>query len=366
VAGVARFLDDRGAGLAALVGAEGLGVIGERAAVLGLSPSGAVSSGGASRLLATADGLVAVSLPRPDDIASIPAWLDVEVDGDPWVTVEAELRYRSTTDVVEQATLLGLACSAVGEVVDARPVLVERRGDAACRPSGGLVVANLTSLWAGPLAGDVLARLGARVIKVESTTRPDGARSTPAFFEALHTRCESVDLAFDTDHGHAQLRDLLAAVDVVIEGSRPRALEQMGIDARSVTAHGPRIWISITAHGRELPHGHRVGFGDDAAAAGNLVGWFGNEPTFLADAIADPVTGLTVAATVAQLAEHGGRWLVDVALSRVAAWTAPTDDDEVVKPSFSSPPPRGRVDPGASLPLGRDTAAVLAGFMIEP
>lgn len=367
VAGLTRFLDDRGGGIARLVGANGVGIIGERAAALGLSPSDTTSCGGASRLLACADGWLATSLARAEDIASIPAWLHVDVDDDdPWSVVRRALAHRSMGDVVEQAIALGLACCEVGEVVDSRPVLIEGLGEACSRPLDGLVVANLSSLWAGPLAGDVLARLGARVITVESINRPDGARATPAFFDALHGGCDSVALALDTDTGRIQLRDLLARMDVVIEGSRPRALQQMGIDARSLARQGPQIWLSMTAYGRDLPHGQRIGFGDDAAAAGGLIGWLGGAPVFVADAVADPITGLTVAATIVQLADRGGRWLVDVALARIAASMAPSADDEVAAPLGSPRAPQVRGDPGRPMPLGRDTAAVLAEFGVRP
>ena len=82
--------------------------------------------------------------------------------------------------VVERAVALGLACSIVGEgrrhAAGTRDPA--RRRTRRARSSGAIVV-NLASLWAGPLAADVLARIGARVINVESTARPDGARHTP-------------------------------------------------------------------------------------------------------------------------------------------------------------------------------------------
>ncbi len=357
-----EFLDLHGAGLADISSASGVGVVAERAACLGLPPAGAVTAGGAGRLLRCRDGWVAVSITRESDIDVIPAWLDVPPTGpDPWPVVERALATRAVAEVRDRAALLGLACGALGERSDDRsPVLGDRRGEAGPRPVAGLVVVNLASLWAGPLAADVLARSGARVITVESTTRPDGARATPEFFEALHGRCESVALPLGTEEGRRRLARLLERADVVIEGSRPRALEQMGIDAVELVERGPRLWVSITAHGRAGDSGMRVGFGDDAAVAGGLVGWVDGEPRFLADAIADPLAGLTAAASVVQLAASGGRWMVDVALARVAAAASAG----FAPPEGEAAPPSRRRDPGAPLPLGRDTEAVLADLGI--
>ena len=118
---------------------------------------------------------------------------------------------------------------------------------------------------------------------------------------------------------------LVARADVVIESSRPRALEQLGIDAAAAVASGPTVWVSITGHGRTGAARNRVGFGDDAAVAGGLVSWTsaavgaGVDPCFCADAVADPCSGLVAAAAAVAALAAGGRWLVDVALSGVAA-----------------------------------------------
>ena len=93
----------------------------------------------------------------------------------------------------------------------------------------GLRVVDLTALWAGPLCGDLLARGGAQVVKVESLGRPDGARRGPAaFFDQLNAHKRSVALDFTTTGGRARLAGLLVAADVVLESSRPRALDQLG------------------------------------------------------------------------------------------------------------------------------------------
>ena len=88
-------------------------------------------------------------------------------------------------------------------------------------------------------------------MKVESVHRPDGARrGPPAFYARLHGGHESVVLDFRSPAGRHDLEQLLGSADVVIEASRPRALEQLGIDAAAIVAAGPDVWVSITGHGR--------------------------------------------------------------------------------------------------------------------
>ena len=358
VLGLVDELDARGSGLANLVDAGGLGLLAERAALMGLPPSGVVSAGGASRFLQCGDEWLVLTLARDDDRALLPAWLQDDIDAgrDVWSVLAGLVADRACHDLVERAILLGLPCSAVGEVIDTRPVIAHHVGQAAALSIEGAVVVNLAALWAGPLCADVLARLGARLITVESVRRPDGGRNARRFFEALHGRSESVAVDVTTDDGRTVLEALLRRADIVIEGSRPRALEQMGIDAYLLTATGPRVWMSITAHGRGPIARDRVGFGDDAAAAGGLVGWAANDPRFIADAVADPLTGLTAAAAAVELLHSGGRWVADTSLSRTSRSVAGSTPEPKTLPARR---PYGRRDPGAPMPLGRDTDTVL-------
>ena len=80
------------------------------------------------------------------------------------------------------------------------------------------------------------------------------------------------------------------------------------------------MWLSITGHGRADPHADTGGVRRRRRGGGGLVGWVGwNARVFIADAVADPLAGVTAAAAVVQLLESPGRWMADVALSRVAA-----------------------------------------------
>lgn len=264
---------------------------------------GDVSCGGASRLLRCADGWVALTLARADDFALVPALVQAPVgdgDDDAWHAVTVWCGSRPTAAVEERAVLLGLPVGVAGSVRTSEPAHVS------VRPWRGSVrevpqVVDLSSLWAGPLCGALLADAGLDVVKVESTTRPDGARSgPPEFFDHVNRgkRHHAVDVT--TDEGRAELLALVEQADVVIEASRPRALRHLGID-RDVLERGPRVWVSITGHGRQGDAGDRVGFGDDAAVAGGLVVHDEMGPVFCADAVADPITGMVAASRTLEL-----------------------------------------------------------------
>ncbi|WP_063039335.1 CoA transferase [Nocardia pseudovaccinii] len=182
----------------------------------------------------------------------------------------------------------------------------------------GLVVVDLSSMWAGPLCAHLLGRAGARVIKVESTRRPDGARrGDPRFFDWLHGGHEQIAVDFHTPAGRETLRELVSTADVVIEASRPRAMAQLGLAPGDRMHRDGQVWLSLTGYGRAEPM--RVAFGDDAAVAGGLVGWDAGEPVFCGDAIADPLTGICAALAVCCAVLGGGGQLIDLSMRATAA-----------------------------------------------
>ena len=306
--------------------ADPLALLGERAALAGHIRAGSTSCGGSARLLPADDGWIALNLARPDDVDLVPAWLVLDAaPSDAWGAVTEAVRTRAPAGLVQRGAELGLPVSTVGEVSPGDGVVGTRVGERSA-PAGLPLVVDLSSLWAGPLCSHLLGLGGARVVKVESSRRPDGGRQDDSgFFDLLNHEKASVALDLPSTYGLARLRALLRAADVVIEGSRPRALRQWGIDAEAYLAAdaGPVVWVSITAHGRSGPGADRVGFGDDAAVAGGLVVEDDGGPCFLADAVADPLAGIAAARAVGDALAEGGTWLLDVALSRVAASVAP-------------------------------------------
>ncbi|MFI0350299.1 CoA transferase [Actinomadura sp. 9N407] len=345
---------------------DGARLLSERAAFLGLGRRGEVSAGGACRLLPTADGWAAVSCARPDDPALLGALACAEVGDDPWPAVSAWLREHTGAELAERAELLGIAAGPVApRTAPSPPEPLEPR------PLERALVVDFSALWAGPLCAHLLGMAGARIVKVEIPSRPDGARrGDPGFYRLLHAGHRSVVLDPGTREGRRALAALVDRADIVIEASRPRALRRFGLDAEAAVAAGT-TWVSITAYGRAQD---RIGFGDDVAAATGLVCRDpAGTPLFCGDAIADPLAGLTAAALASTAPPGGGGVLWDVAMSDVVAstlesgaspspsavrdgggWTVETGDGPVPVAL-----PARREPTGEAAAMGADTALVL-------
>lgn len=326
---------------ASTVSVDGGRLLGEHAAILGLRRNGDVSPSGGCRLIPALAGLLAVNLARPDDVDLVGAWLEVGVEGDPWPAVVAACATRSGAELAERAQLIGIPVALVPQprdVVDdeqsrfrrqrfpVEPWRITRKHIGVKPREPGLVV-DLSSMWAGPLCANLLGLAGFRVVKVESLTRPDGARRGSApFYDLLHSGHRSVAFDFGDETDLARLGLLLDSADVVVESSRPRALDHLGLGPETILTRSPAtVWVSITGYGRVGPWRNRVAFGDDAAASAGLIacGEDGS-PVFCGDALADPLTGLhgALAALAMYAGGHGG--LVDVALRDVVASTLRT------------------------------------------
>ncbi|MHB8466147.1 MAG: CoA transferase [Acidimicrobiales bacterium] len=347
--------------LAATGFADAAALVGER----GLTRNGSISCGGATRLLACADGWLAVAMARPTDEVSVPAWLGVPAS---WDAIASRLADLPAATALEGARLLELPVAQLGE---AAPVASPWRISQVA-PSPALsdppFVLDLSSLWAGPLCGDLLARSGATVVKVEDPRRPDGARLGAApFFDLLNSAKRSVAVELSS----TAFRRLLARADVVISSARPRAFEQLGIDVAAVLSARPVVWVAITAYGWEGPERNRVGFGDDVAVAAGLVTMLDGRPGFVADAVADPLCGTLAAFAALRCVAAGGSWFVDAPLVGAAAYTASLADNGTVAAdgrddgqwvlADGTPvaPPRTRTSAVSARPMGADNAQLL-------
>lgn len=326
-----------------------------RAGLAGSRRRGRISAGGATRLLPTRDGWCALTLSRADDIGAVPALVEIDADaGDAWRLVTTWAARLTAADVVERAALLDLPVAALGEAAAEPHRLTVLGRRATPRPMTDLLVADLSSMWAGPLCGQILAAAGATVVKVESLSRPDGTRAgEPAFFDWVNHGKLSCAIDFDDDRD--VLRDLLSVADVVIEGSRPAALGRRGLGPADLAGPPGRVWLRVRGHSEPSS---RVAFGDDAAVAGGLVGRSATGPVFCGDAVADPLTGLESALAVSDSLRRGGGEVIEVSMAAVAATYAalPSGPSHTgCEADPPQPPPPGA--PAAA--LGADTAAVI-------
>ncbi len=400
IEGVAAWSDELSARSSALgrpVVVDPLALLAERAALTGMVRGGQVSCGGGSRLLRCADTWVAASLSRASDWELVAAWLgrpEPVPEGD-WAQVGEGVAARPAEELRAGAELVGLPVAVLGERrpdPGGAPPPNRRRGAPegihgihprrigpapALRSCTGLVVVDLSSLWAGPVVGRLLRQAGARVVKVESTSRPDGARTGSArFYRRLNGGKESVALDFTSGTGRRQLAAVVAGADVVITGSRPRALEQLGLDVDSLVRRGrPRVWLSITGYGATGASARRVAFGDDAAVAGGLVVTDEHGPCFCGDAIADPLSGLASTVAVLGALTSDGAWVLDASMADIAGGLAgpavpmagqiprppPDPDPDRDAGAGSGPGPDHRLQAEAR-DLGADTEAVLSGL----
>ncbi|MBX6425342.1 MAG: CoA transferase [Variibacter sp.] len=203
-------------------------------------------------------------------------------------------------------------------------------------PLAGLRVLELARVLAGPWAGQILADLGADVIKVERAgsgddTRgwgppfveaADGGHLGAAYFHATNRGKRSIELDFETEEGRRIVRKLAARSDVLIENFKVGGLAKFGLDYASLSKENPRlIYCSVTGFGQDGPYASRAGYDLMAQGMGGIMGITGTpegEPTRIGIPVADIFTGVYSAvgilAALAQRERTGRGCLVDTAL----------------------------------------------------
>ncbi|OYD61457.1 CoA transferase [Rhodococcus sp. OK302] len=340
-------------------GGDGARFLSERAAFTGMTRNGNIAVGGKTRLLPTSDGWAAVSCARENDPHLLGALISQDIADDPWPSVAAWLSAHRGSELAERAMLLGLAAAPVRRSATPVPTPTTRR----C--VDGMLVVDFSALWAGPLCSHLLGAAGARVVKVETTTRADGARfGNPEFYSLLHSGHESVVLDPDTTAGRSALARLVGQADIVIEASRPRALIGFGLDADAAVSSGT-TWISITAAGR---NSQRIGFGDDIAASSGLIAHDATgSPVFVGDAIADPLTGLLAAALAMSETPSGAGHLWDISMTDLVSSTLPPHP-QTKMPEYDArfmALPRKGAGVGVAPSSGADTQSVLRSLGID-
>ncbi len=177
-------------------------------------------------------------------------------------------------------------------------------------PFSGVRVLELARILAGPWAGQVLADLGADVIKVErektgDDTRQwgppfvpaaDGGNLDAAYFHSANRGKRSIAIDLETADGQRIIKKLVAQSDVLIENFKVGGLKKYGLDYESLSKINPRlIYCSITGFGQTGPYAQRAGYDFMIQAMGGIMDLTGNpdgEPMKIGVAFADVFTGL--------------------------------------------------------------------------
>jgi crotonobetainyl-CoA:carnitine CoA-transferase CaiB-like acyl-CoA transferase len=204
------------------------------------------------------------------------------------------------------------------------------------KPLAGLRVLELARILAGPWAGQVLADLGADVIKVERTGAGDDTRGWgppfvegvdgkpigAAYFHGANRGKRSIEIDFDSEEDRRIVRKLAARSDVLIENFKVGGLAKFGLDYASLKPDNPRlIYCSVTGFGQDGPYAKRAGY--DLMAQGmagimDLTGTAEGEPTRIGIPVSDIFTGVYsvvgILATLAQREKTGQGAYIDSAL----------------------------------------------------
>lgn len=204
-----------------------------------------------------------------------------------------------------------------------------------------LRVLDLSRVLAGPWAGQILADLGAEVIKVERPGNGDDTRAwgppflkdaygestgEAAYYLSANRNKQSVTIDFTKPEGQRLVRELAAKSDILIENFKVGGLEAYGLDYASLKEVNPQlIYCSITGFGQTGPYAKRAGYDFMIQGLGGLMsltgrpeGEEGAGPVKVGVALTDILTGLyaTVAilAALAHRQHDGGGQHIDMAL----------------------------------------------------
>ncbi|PBB40696.1 CoA transferase [Mesorhizobium sp. WSM3866] len=192
-------------------------------------------------------------------------------------------------------------------------------------PLKGIRVIELARILAGPWAGQLLADLGADVIKVESPhggddTRKwgppfvmshDGENLSAAYYHSCNRGKRSVAIDFSKPEGADTLRRLVATADVLIENFKLGGLKKYGLDYESLKRINPRlVYCSITGFGQDGPYAPRAGYDfiiQAMAGMMSITGEVGREPQKAGVAISDLFTGLYSVIAIQAALRHAER-----------------------------------------------------------
>jgi glutaryl-CoA transferase len=189
-------------------------------------------------------------------------------------------------------------------------------------PLKGLRVLELARILAGPWTGQLLADLGADVVKVERPESGDDTRGwgppflaaaggghlSASYFHGCNRGKRSVTADLETEEGRAFVRRLAAHADVVIENFKVGGLKRYGLDYASLKATSPGlVYCSITGFGQDGPYATRAGYDFIIQGMGGIMDLTGSpdgEPQKIGVAFADIFTGVYAAVAILAALRH--------------------------------------------------------------
>jgi crotonobetainyl-CoA:carnitine CoA-transferase CaiB-like acyl-CoA transferase len=191
----------------------------------------------------------------------------------------------------------------------------------------GIRVLDLSRVLAGPWSTQILADLGADVVKVEAPGRGDDTRAwgppflkgpdgedeigTSAYYLAANRNKRSIAVDFADRAGAALLRELAMKADIVIENFKVGGLKKYGLDWESLKAVKPSlVYCSVTGFGQTGPYASRGGYDFVAQGMGGfmaITGEEGGQPLRAGVAMADVTTGLYATISILAALRHAER-----------------------------------------------------------
>ncbi|MCY3584500.1 MAG: CoA transferase [Acidimicrobiaceae bacterium] len=233
------------------------------------------------------------------------------------------------------------------------------------RPLDGVTVADFTWVWAGPYCTLHLAHLGATVIKVESSARPDLGRRLPTqsgrhtptldtngYFNQYGQGKQSITIDLGTAEGRALAKRLALACDLVVSNYATGVMDEWGLGYEALAAERPDVIVgAISGYGHHGPYKSYMGYGPTTgplSGLASMTGYPGTDADELGVSLGDPAAGIAtayalVAALVARRRTGEGQFIDTSMWEATTACTPEGWMEWVLK--GTQPDPMGNLDP---------------------
>lgn len=200
------------------------------------------------------------------------------------------------------------------------------------RPLDGVTIVDFSRVLAGPMATQILADLGASVVKIEKPGTGDESRTfeprvgdESAYFFAFNRGKSSVVIDLSTEQGRQDALDLVSRCDVVVENFLPGTMRRLGLGYDTLRAvNEDLIYVAATGFGQDGPEAHRRGYDTVFQALSGIMSLTGHPdgpPAKTGVPIADMTSGLWIAISVLTglvgRMRHGTGTFIDLAMMDV-------------------------------------------------